>query len=159
MPATSIAWQWEHSSLAVADLDRAIAFYRAAFGYEVIFEARGMADLIQRLVGLPGLRCDLAQLRSPIAEHTLELIAFHHVPPGKEDQGPTRPGAAHLAFRVQDLDRALREVQQLGAELIGEVTLFPEGRCAYCREPSGSVFELDEAPPEEPGMRIGGDLT
>jgi catechol 2,3-dioxygenase-like lactoylglutathione lyase family enzyme len=128
----------------------AVAFYRAAFGYEVVFQDRGMTDLIRGIVGLPDVRCDLAQLRSPISGHTLELIAFHDVPPGKDDHGPTRPGKAHLAFKVNDLDQAMTEVQRLGAKRLGEVTLFPEGRSVYCREPSGTIFELEEVPPSRP---------
>jgi len=141
-----VASAWHHTSLAVADIDQAVAFYRAAFGYEVLFLDRNMTDLIRRIVGLAGLRCDLAQLRSPISGHVLELIAFHDVPAGQEEHGPTRAGSSHLAFKVRDFDAALREVQRLGARLIGEVTVFPppEGRCVYCREPSGTVFELEE---------------
>src|SRR2546421_10210545 len=130
MPAAPVAWRWHHTSLAVSDLEQAVAFYQAAFGYEILFQDHGMTDLIQRIVGLAGLRCDLAQLRSPISGHTLELVAFHNVPAGHEDHGPTRVGAAHVAFEVENLDRALDTVRALGAELIGEITLLPEGRCA-----------------------------
>ncbi len=142
---------WDHTSLAVADLDRALAFYRAAFGYEVLFVERGMAAQIERIVGLPGLRCDLAQLRSPISGHTLELIAFRDVPPGREEHGPTRAGAAHLAFNVHDLDAAVDEVRALGATVLGEATDFEDGRSVYCREPSGTVFELHQSWKEEEG--------
>jgi predicted enzyme related to lactoylglutathione lyase len=159
MSTASTAWRWHHTSLAVTDIDQAVAFYQAAFGYEVLLLEREMTDRIQRIVGLAGLRCDLAQLRSPLSGHVLELIAFHDVPAGKETHGPTRAGAAHVAFQVQDLDRALREVQRHGAALIGEITRFPEGRCAYCREPSGTVFELQEAPPDDAISQTGGQAT
>lgn len=135
---------WDHTCLAVSDLDRAVSFYQSAFGYEVVLENRGIRELIQQLVGLAGIRADLVQLRSPASGHILELIAFQGVPPGREDHGPTRPGAAHVAFRVKNIDFALEEVQKLGATLIGELTTFPQGRVAYCREPAGSVFELSE---------------
>ena len=145
------AWGWHHTSLAVNDLDGAIAFYRGVFGYEVIFEERSMTDQIQSMVGLPGLIGDIAQLRSPISGHVLELIAFRQVPAGREDHGPTRPGTAHVAFKVADLDRALQAMRQFGAELIGEITQFSEGRAVYCREPSGTVFELEEVQDHEGG--------
>lgn len=138
---------WEHSSLAVDDLDRALAFYRVAFGYELVFEDRGMTGLIERVAGLPGLECDLAQLRLPGSQHGLELIAFRNpCAVGRE-----RPPTGHVAFQVVDLDRALKVVRELGAEQLGEVTVFPEGRSVYCREPAGSVFELCEVRPGEVG--------
>lgn len=146
MPIATTAWAWHHTSLTVHNLDRAIAFYQAAFGYELLFRDHH-ADKIARLAGLPGLRCDLAQMRSPLSGHVLEFIAFSDVPPGRDDHAPTRPGGAHLAFQVRDLDRALEEVRRHGAELIGDITHFDEGRCVYCREPSGTFFELEEVQP------------
>jgi predicted enzyme related to lactoylglutathione lyase len=138
---------WNHTSLSVTNLDRAMAFYRTVLGYEAMYEERGMAAQIERIVGLPGLRCDLAQLRSPISEHVLELIAFDDVPSGREDYGPTRAGAAHVAFDVPDLEQAVVLVRELGGEVLGEATGFENGRAVYCREPSGTVLELFEPRP------------
>lgn len=134
---------WEHSSLAVANLDQALDFYRAAFGFALVFEDRGMTDLIELVAGVPGLECDLAQLRLPKSAHVLELIAFRN----PSARGSVRPPSGHVAFLVADLDRALAEVKRLGAEQLGEVTQFPEGRSVYCREPGGSVIELSELTP------------
>ncbi len=137
---------WHHTSLAVNNLDQAINFYKAAFGFkEEIFRERGMTNQIQSMVGLSGVTCDIAQLRSPFSGQILELIAFQHLPAGREEHGPTRAGTAHIALKVVDLDRALHEVRLLGAEPIGEITEFSDGRAVYCREPSGTVFELEES--------------
>jgi catechol 2,3-dioxygenase-like lactoylglutathione lyase family enzyme len=137
------AAEWSHSALAVVDLDRAVAFYCTAFGFEVCFEARGMTDLIACIAGVEGLGCDLAQLRHPDSPHVLELIAFRNPAADVE----ARPPVGHVAFQVADLDPALVAVGTLGAEQVGEVTRFPEGRSVYCREPGGSVFELAEGSP------------
>jgi catechol 2,3-dioxygenase-like lactoylglutathione lyase family enzyme len=142
-PLTLGASKWSHSSLAVRDLDRAVNFYREAFGFELVFQARGMSDLIERIAGVDGLRCDLAQLRCGRSGHVLELIAFRN-PAAAVD---ARPPVGHVAFEVADVDPALAAVGALGAELVGEVTPFPEGRSVYCREPGGSVFELSEGSP------------
>jgi catechol 2,3-dioxygenase-like lactoylglutathione lyase family enzyme len=133
---------WEHSSLSVRDLDTAVAFYCQAFGFDVAFEERGMDALIESVVGAPGLRCDLAQLRQPGTNHVLELIAFRQ---GEQEAGsPTHPGEGHVAFVVDDLDGTLERLRALGAEQLGLVTKFPEGRSVYLREPSGSIVELSE---------------
>ena len=145
MPAVR-ATSWHHTSLAVGDLDAGIAFYRDTFGYEVAFQEKGMSDRIARMTGIEGLTCDLAQLRSIYGEHVLALIAFRR--PGRDvpplDGAPLRPGAAHVAFAVEDLDAALAAVEALGAARVGGVTEFDEGRSIYCREPSGSFFEMEE---------------
>jgi catechol 2,3-dioxygenase-like lactoylglutathione lyase family enzyme len=137
------AAEWSHSGLAVLDLDRSVAFYGAAFGFELVFEVRGMTELIERIAGVGGLGCDLAQLRRPGSRHVLELIAFRN--PAAEVEA--RPPVGHVAFEVADVDPALAAVDALGAEQVGEVTRFPEGRSVYCREPGGSVFELAEGSP------------
>jgi catechol 2,3-dioxygenase-like lactoylglutathione lyase family enzyme len=129
-----------HSSLAVDDIDRSVAFYREAFACEPVFEARDMSELIQSVAGLPELRCDLAILRIPGTAHLLELIAF------RSPAAPVRsePPAGHIEFAVADLDRSIAAVEVLGATPVGKVTSFPEGPSVYYREPGGSVFELTE---------------
>ena len=134
---------WTHSSLAVDDLDRSLAFYREAFGCEPVFEARDMRDLIERVVGQPGQGCDLAILRVPGAAQQLELIAFRD--PAAAVAG--RPPCGHVEFAVADLGRAVAAVERLGALPVGEVVDFPEGPSVYYREPGGSVVELTEYRP------------
>jgi catechol 2,3-dioxygenase-like lactoylglutathione lyase family enzyme len=139
---------WHHTSLSVSNLDRAISFYRRAFGYEILFEERGMSDQIASMTGTSGLACDLVQLCSPVSGHVLELIAFRgttaaaQVPPSEAK--PLRPGMAHVAFYVDDLEEMLAKVEDLGAVKIGEITRFSDGRSVYCREPSGTFFEMEE---------------
>jgi predicted enzyme related to lactoylglutathione lyase len=137
---------WEHTALAVDDLKRATDFYRKAFGYEVCFEEHEVNDEMGSMVGLPSVMCDLAQLRSPISGHTLELTAFRNLPPDRK-VGPTQPGSGHVSFVVRKLPAALAAVEDAGATVVGDVTSFPDGsRRVYCRDPSGSVIELAERP-------------
>jgi predicted enzyme related to lactoylglutathione lyase len=138
------ARRWEHTALAVTNLERAIAFYSQAFGYEVLARVRGMSEQIAHAAGLPSLECDLAQLRSPISGHILELLEFGNVPLGSEEHAPTRPGSAHVSFVVEDLETALAAVKRLGGRALGEVTRFPDGRRVFCRDPSETAIELAE---------------
>lgn len=132
----------DHISLAVADFDLSVDFYRRAFGYQLVFEERDMAREIQSMMGMERLSCHLAQLT--LAEGPrLELIQFLHsgAPPQAR---PLSAGSGHVGLTVENVDEALREVAALGAVAIGDVTVFPEGRSAYCREPGGSFLELLE---------------
>ncbi len=155
----ALAEDWDHTSVAVADLDSAIDFYGELLGFEVDFCERGMDAQIASITGVAGLVCDLAQLSSAATVHTLELIAFRRPPNTPEDHGPLRPGQGHVGFRVRDLDAALEQVRRLGGVLIGEVTGFESGRSAYCRSASGSYIELSEPgsastpPPGKPARR------
>ena len=128
------------------------------FGGQVLLDARGMTDLIQRTTGLPGVTCDLAQLRLPGASVLLELIAFRDVPAGREDQAPVRAGHGHVCVGVADLAASLARALKHGAAQVGQVVAYPEGQSVYLREPGGSVLELEEldgsaGPGRPPGER------
>jgi catechol 2,3-dioxygenase-like lactoylglutathione lyase family enzyme len=133
-----------HSCLTVSDIDAAKRFYAGAFGFEPVWEVRD-SFLVEGYVGATGVRADIAQLISPISDHVLELITFHEVPIERRSASPLAPGTGHICFAVADIEAALEILRRLGGAMIGHVT--PDeggggGRGCYCREPSGSVFEL-----------------
>jgi Glyoxalase/Bleomycin resistance protein/Dioxygenase superfamily len=135
---------WHHTSIVVDNLDQAVAFHRDQFGFVVVLEARGMAEPIQRMLGLTGITCDLIQAVSPVSNHFIEFIEFHNRPPGVNEMLPIWPGRAHTAFVVTDIERALSTVTASGGRPIGEITDFPEGPAVYCWAPGGGVIELEE---------------
>lgn len=148
------AKSWDHTSLSVTDLDAAIHFYGSAFDFSVVFEARGLTSEAASITGSPGMKFDLAHLVSPLSPHRLELIQFS-APEGPVSGGPadtpTAPGKGHLSFLVEDLERAIAAVRDLGARQLGSVTSFAEGRSVYFMEPSGTVIELEEGSVAELG--------
>ena len=141
------ARSWDHTSLAVTDLDDAIRFYESAFGFNVVFEARGLTSQAASITGPPGMNLDLAHLVSPLSPQRLELIQFSAPESPMSDSlsnAPTTPGTGHLSFVVEDLDQAIATVKALGARQLGSVTSFAEGRSVYFMEPAGTVVELEE---------------
>lgn len=133
----------DHVSLAVADIDRSLAFYGAAFGYELAFIERDMAKEIRSMTGMEHLTCHLAQMARADGGPRLELIEFRHHELAAQPL-PLTAGCGHVAFSVDDLDDALRQAVSAGAQPLGSITSFPEGRSTYCRAPGGSFFELLE---------------
>lgn len=139
---------WEHTSLVTRDIDRAVAFYRAAFGYEIVWEGRNWTRDIDDYLGTQGVSADIVMVRSPVSGHTLELVAFRAVPAAQEERLPTRPGSGHVAFRVADVEHAVEVARGLGAELVGDIQVSPGvGRGCYLREPSGTFVELTDLEP------------
>ena len=138
---------WTHTGLAVRNLDEAIRFYCAAFNYEVMDHTRGMTEPVAAVTGIAGQSCDLAHLKSSVSDHVLELVQFHghEGAATPQPESPLRPGQAHVAFIVDDLDAALAKVQALGARRLGSrFAVLPGYRSAYLTEPSGTFFELEE---------------
>jgi hypothetical protein len=74
LTSTTQAFAWHHTGFSVVDLNKSLRFYSQAFGFEPVFEAMDMSDLIQHLTGVPGLRADLVQCKSKMSNQVLELI-------------------------------------------------------------------------------------
>jgi predicted enzyme related to lactoylglutathione lyase len=129
-----------HFSAVVDDLERTVAFYGDAFGFTPSLPPTDLGDAFARMVGVAGVSARLAQLVHPDRPETLEFVACTGQPGAASDAIPL----AHVAFSVPDLDAALDAARAAGAEVLGEVVAFSEGRSTYCREPGGSVFELEE---------------
>ena len=138
--------KWHHTSLAVSNVDEAIAFFSAAFGFETILDERNVIQTISRMAGLPGLSCHLVQLRSPEIDQVLELIEFCHAEktfPTIHDR-PVGVGAAHICFHVDDLYATLSRIEAVGAKKVGEITEFDEGFSVYCWVPGGAYIEVEQ---------------
>jgi catechol 2,3-dioxygenase-like lactoylglutathione lyase family enzyme len=103
-----------------AEMDRAVAFYRDVIGLKLV-----------------------RQDGSQWAEFATEPVRFAlH---GATEGHPVRSGGAAVMFRVDDLDRARRTLQEKGVEFdehSGEVEGFV--RFATFRDPDGNRVELIE---------------
>ena len=135
---------WDHTSLYVADLDQAVQFYKLAFGFEVVFEARELDEQIASITGVSGMTGDLVHLRCPNSSHTLELLQFTADALSEHGGEYAALGTAHVSFVVEDLDQAVVALQDLGAKQLGFITEFAEGRAVYLVGPAGTVVELEE---------------
>ncbi|GAA1575059.1 VOC family protein [Leucobacter aridicollis] len=143
-----------HHGLVVADLDQAVEFYSAELRFHEEFRVTNMGDLFQRTVGVPGITCDLVQLRNETADTRLELIRVHAVPAGLDPSLPVHVGVGHTAFLVTDIAAAVEATRRAGGEMLGEIVEFSEGPAAYLRSPGGIIFELEEpTTQEETGYR------
>lgn len=142
------AWAWHHTGIAVADIDRVLDFYADTLGFEPVFEARGMTDLISNMTGIVGLRADLVQCMSPLSGQVLEFIEFSNVPDDLDPRYPLRPGRAHTAYLVPDIEAAVEQTLRAGGVMLGEITEFSEGKAVYCADSNGTVIEWEEATKE-----------
>ena len=136
----------DHVGIVVDDLAEAVAFF-VELGLELEGEAPVEGDWVDRIVGLEGVRAQLAMLRTPDGHARLELTKFHTPPP---DDGYGRApanasGIRHVAFAVEDIDGVLARLRARGAELVGELGRYRDSyRLCYVRGPAGVIVELAE---------------
>jgi catechol 2,3-dioxygenase-like lactoylglutathione lyase family enzyme len=136
----------DHVGIVVEDLAAAVEFFEE-LGLELQDEGSVEGAWADRIVGLEGVRSDLAMLRTPDGKVRLELVKFRSpVGPTADPRAPANaPGIRHLSFAVEDLDGVLARLRRRGGELVGEVERYRDiYRLCYLRGPEGIIVELAE---------------
>ena len=117
----------DNVGIVVDDLEAVTAFF-VELGLELEGEATVEGRWVDRIVGLDGVRSDIAMLRTPDGHGRLELTKFHTPPARKPD--PNAPvntlGIRRIMFAVEGIDDVLARLQAHGAELVGEVVQYED---------------------------------
>lgn len=136
----------ENIGVVVEDLDAAVAFF-VELGMELEGKATVEGDFPDRTVGLDGIRCDVAMVRTPDGHNKLELMRFHS--PTAISAGPNAPvnalGIRRILFSVDDIKAVVARLQAHGAELMGEIARYEDSYLmCYLRGPEGIIVALAE---------------
>ena len=136
----------DHVGIVVDDLPAAIDFF-VELGLQRQGEASVEGGWVDRVVGLEGVRSEIAMLQTPDGHSRVELTKFH-TPPSPDVDGSAPPnalGIRHLTFAVKDLDAVIQRLDALGAELVGALERYEDiYRLCYVRGPAGIIVELAE---------------
>jgi catechol 2,3-dioxygenase-like lactoylglutathione lyase family enzyme len=136
----------DNVGIVVDDLAGAIAFF-VELGLELEGEATVEGPLVDRVVGLEGVRSDIAMLRTPDGHGRVELSKFHS--PAAVSTEPKAPvnglGMGRIMFAVDDIDAVVAGLRARGSELVGEVVQYGDSyRLCYVRGPEGILVALAE---------------
>jgi catechol 2,3-dioxygenase-like lactoylglutathione lyase family enzyme len=116
-PPGQVSWL-AHASVAVADLDRAVAFYAGLLGGEVVrSRPLGGRPQIDELAALPDVQLAMAWLDA--GNQQVELIHYLH-PPTLAESPRRRLGAGGwiaLVFEAEDVPAALARVRLFGGRV------------------------------------------
>jgi catechol 2,3-dioxygenase-like lactoylglutathione lyase family enzyme len=136
----------DHVGIVVHDLAAATAFF-VELGLELQGEGLVEGSWVDRVVGLEGIRAEIAMLETQDGHGRVELAKFH-APSGQggDQHAPANtPGIRHLAFAVDDIDAVVAGLRARGAELVSEVERYKDSyRLCYVRGPEGIIVELAE---------------
>ena len=139
-------YRMDHVGFVVEDLAAAVAFF-VELGLELEGEASVEGEWVDQLVGLDGVRADLAFVRTPDGHSRVELSTFHApVATSTAPRAPVNtPGIPRLTFAVDAVDDVLDRLRAHGAELVGELALYENFyRYCYVRGPEGVIIGLVE---------------
>ncbi|MFL6098488.1 MAG: VOC family protein [Actinomycetales bacterium] len=139
-------YRMDHVGFVVEDLAAAVAFF-VELGLEPEGDTAVEGEWVDQLVGLDGVRADLAFLRTPDGHGRVELSRFHSpVPTCGAPRAPVNtPGIPRLTFVVDAVDEVFDRLRGHGAELVGQVAQFEDTyRYCYVRGPAGVIIGLVE---------------
>jgi catechol 2,3-dioxygenase-like lactoylglutathione lyase family enzyme len=133
--------------IVVEDLEAAKAFF-AELGMELEGEATNEGPWVDRVVGLDGVRSDIAMMRTPDGHGRVELAKFH-TPPAVRAEPESAPanalGIRRIMFAVDDVDDVVARLRSHGAELVGEIAQYEDSyRLCFVRGPAGIILGLAE---------------
>ena len=136
----------DNVGIVVDDLAAATAFF-VELGLELEGEATVEGQEVDRVVGLDGVRSDIAMLRTPDGHGRLELTKFHS--PAAVRAEPNAPvntlGMGRIMFAVDDIDAVVAGLRARGSELVGEVVQYEDSyQLCYVRGPEGIIVALAE---------------
>jgi catechol 2,3-dioxygenase-like lactoylglutathione lyase family enzyme len=136
----------DNVGIVVEDLDAAIAFF-AELGLELEGRAPVEGAWADGVTGLPGMRVEIAMMRTPDGHGRLELSRFlaPRVVADHRNAPVNALGYLRVMFAVEDIDDTLARLGRRGALLVGEVVRYADTyRLCYVRGPEGILIGLAE---------------
>jgi catechol 2,3-dioxygenase-like lactoylglutathione lyase family enzyme len=133
--------------IVVEDIEAAKAFF-AELGMKLDGETTVDGPWVDSVIGLDGVRADIAMMRTPDGHGGVELTKFltpAAVRAGPENAPANTLGIGRIMFAVDDIDDVVARLRTHGAELVGEIAQHENiYRLCYMRGPEGIVIGLAE---------------
>ncbi|MFB0547076.1 MAG: VOC family protein [Anaerolineae bacterium] len=139
-----------HTNLIARDWKRLAQFYEQVFGCTPVPPERKLSgQWLEDSTRVPGAEIQGVHLRLPgygDEGPTLEIFQYNHQKE-RQETAVNRPGFAHIAFAVDDVEAARDAVIAAGGKIVGElvsVDIPGAGKIAfvYATDPEGNIIEL-----------------
>jgi predicted enzyme related to lactoylglutathione lyase len=139
-----------HTNLIAKNWKMLAEFYERVFGCVRVPPERNLSgEWLEKVTGVHGAEIHGLHLRLPgygDEGPSLEIFQYNYQKK-RPETGLNRPGFAHIAFAVEDIEAAREKVLAAGGRSIGEVVSveIPDaGRITfvYVTDPEGNIIEL-----------------
>ena len=139
----------DHFSFSVSNIDAALDFFRGALGLEASPVEDVAALNVRKIVGFPDAQLRISMVNIP-GGGRIELIQYVSPQGALVDSASCNPGAAHIAFQVDDIEKMYKDLSSKGIKFINppEWGPGPGGTgtwgVAYLKGPDGITVEIME---------------
>ena len=142
--------RYVHTNLIARDWRRLAAFYESVFGCTPIPPERDyFGPAFDAGTGIKGARLTGQHLRMPGAGANGPTLEIFHYSTLEDAPQPAvnRPGFGHIAFAVESVEEARKEVLAAGGTAVGDVvtlTTSAGSKVTWCylADPEGNIVEL-----------------
>ena len=142
----------DHTGITVSNLERSLAFWRDALGFEPSHTAHQSGEMAREITGVVGAEIKLAVVKVP-GGHKIELLEYL-APAERKWNVNLRPcdvGFVHVALIVDDLDAILSAINASGWKAAGKPQTLRSGpnagkQVVYVRDPDGITIEFMQPP-------------
>jgi len=142
----------DHTGITVSNLERSLAFWRDALGFELSHRVDQKGELAAEITGVPDAEISLAVLKAP-GGHKIELLQYTAPADRKQhvDLRPCDVGSVHVALTVDDLDAVLEKIAASGWKAGRKPQTLTTGpnagkRVMYVRDSDGTTIEFMQPP-------------
>ncbi len=142
--------RYRHTNIVAEDWRKLADFYQQVLGCNPLPPERASSGRwVEQSTGVPGAEVRGIHLRLPGFSHdgpTLEIFEYNRAEE-RPETAINRPGFAHLAFEVDDVEAARDEVLAAGGGCVGdlvtaEITNAGTITFVYMTDPEGNIIEL-----------------
>ncbi len=131
-----------HLGICVANLDRALRFYRDALGFAEVGRFHDREGFSAPLLEIADVRLSAVYLERD--GWRIELLYYDR--PGAIGSDERRPmnqlGLTHLSFVVEDLDQTVEEIRRCGGKIVDTSRMEMGARAIFATDPDGTRLEL-----------------
>lgn len=134
-----------HVGIVVANMDKALGFYRDLLGMKIKRDMLESGDFIDNILALKNVKVRTVKL-SMSDGNLIELLHYESHPSHPVDRKICDLGYTHVAFTVDNLDSEYERLKKTGVEFVSAPRTSPDGgaKVVFCRDPEGNQIELVE---------------
>jgi len=136
---------FRHIGITITDIDKSLAFYKDALGFEVVRIMDESGQHIDNFSDLSGVNVKTIKLKDKSGA-MLELLKYHSHPETANNDPICRIGCSHFALTVPDLDALIEKIVNMGYSVNCEPQFSPDGnvKLTFAKGPDGVLLELVE---------------
>lgn len=138
---------YDHTAVAVSDLDRSLAFYNDLLGLGIAGRSLNQGPEQDRLDGLSGCVVDVVALQPTIAPTPHVELLHYRTPPGRVAVTPPRANdvsSVCQVHQVKGLDGLVEQLKEAGTTFVSKeiITLKTGSKAISIRDPDGHLIIL-----------------